>query len=755
MQLEPFVDSLISQALIGSHAQSFDHSLLPQSIQGAVSNVLEQATDEADKFLQVISIVDGYLCSNETVPLNSISLKDSLTYYSLKTSPDLLKGKAKKGKAAKSSTPSLEPAAIEHLQNLKERVEQFAGPQPLLPWLSPDEIALVAQVNSLHTTVSDDIGLKYVPSSRLLPVFPDEIFQLFEAIQEDNNPVLLYYFLRKLSTCPLRFDTRYVLRLMDLTIEHCEIEQDVDLDLFKPLFSSYMMQELLLKVGGAPLQFLVSHHIDSKNKALLEVIESLHLQDKDLIAQQGYPRLVLTPTESEAAVDLSTELSTLTATESNIDPSEELNLDYAALLKNLTPSQSIEILVKLRWTQPELAREIIGQKLLKVNAKLQTWIQILNLMRINLSLQDEDWLMQLLDDPEQEQLKKPSKSKKVSAAAEPDKGDTLAKREAIARLLTIIQSPKYSKLCLEICSKYLQFCGPEQEGQYWQLQLGNKHLKYGPEFAALGFVPEFDDMTQNEFVGWLLSCLLDALTWEDMCILAKADNPQQVFQNWALFEKSTLSPEDDEALKADSFMVQRILCHKIAGTQAPELAKEFLQALDTIFAANDYQYYLNLAVTEKLLMHLPVEQRCEWVKSHPSCAPDCSWLAEVGNNPCDFSELSSAWGTAVVHHLVEFVEADTVSRRLNTFRMMLPCFFADAVSIDWCEQKVQAMQQKFDEKLFASMRSGKSAQDQRHDSYEINKQAQKAGFVKNLSKSLKLKLAIDQAILSLQKQQKK
>lgn len=743
MQLEPFVESILSQALVGSRNLSFDSSLFPKDIQGAVGNVLEQSTDDAAKLLQVVSIVDGYLCTNETVPLNSISLKDSLTYFSLKASPDLLKGKAKKAKGATSSTPSLEPAEIERLQSLKDRVEQFEGPQPILPWLSPNEIAVVAQVNSLHTEVSGDTGLKYMPSTRLLPELPAEIFQLFAAVQKENNPALVYYFLRKLSACPLRFATCSVSQLLDLIMANGELNRNCNIGYLQTLFSPYMLQELLLKVGGAPLQFLASICLDSKNKAILGVLDQLNLQDQDLLNQQGQPRLVLTPATPEAAADA----STLAAVESCFKPSGDL--DYAALLKTVTPAQSVGILILLRWTQPDLARELIGQKLLK--AKPQAWLELLSILNINRSLQDEDWLMQLFNDPDQEHLKKPSKTKQTPAAATLDNSDIIDQKGAIAGRLIGINSPQYSKLCLEVCSKYLQFCGTEQEGQYWQI-VDVTNFKHGPEFEALGISAYKYEMTQQQVVRWLISFLLMALTWEDMCILAKADTPQQAFQHWALFEKSILSPKEDLVPKARDFKVLSTLCDKIAGTQDPELAEAFLQAIDTTFADvldRAYQYHVNLAIAENLLMILPVEQRCAWLKSHPSCAPKLSWLVESGSNPYDFPELSPDWSMAVMQQLVECVDADIFISPLESLKIMLPCFFSDATSLDWCEQKLKSMKQQIDELTAASKQAGKKAKEQRADPNTLTKQVNEAFFVKTLLKYIKLKREIDQAMLSL------
>lgn len=600
MHLKAYLQSLIGQALLGTDRAVLDCSLLPDNLRQTVEDIAKQGHDAPTTLLQQIAFVISNDRSNQTLEVNSFSLPKTAQYQSL------VHKQTNQG-GGKSKTKKVALSADE--QELLDAVQAHNIPVPLLPvtFLSNPSLQQVANPVSF------------------LPTFPQAINDLVKQTEADPTGFMLFWLLKNLSVYNMQFSVDMTAFLynayMHLIPEHRSWGLGMN------FLSRYMLQELLVKVGGSSLRYLIQ--LTSKNKTAVLLCEQM---------------------ESLAA---NNELKYLEV-ESKTGTSAELNLDYVSLFKKASLEDAIGLLVKFRWTNPALSRELLPVKLQRCS--LENRAYYLRQVGLNLSLDDEQFLIQeLLADTNNEC------------------------REVVGNLLRAIRSPQYSAMCLALCSKHLSF-----DGKYWHLQ----GLEYNAESDALGIIKLGLDLSQDDHCKRLLVSLLDSLTWEDLCKLAqspKNDIPQTFYQ-WRKLNQSPDIPD------YQNFHISAILGESISLTNNQQLIEDYIKFIggdrDDLLD-EDKPTSIVAILNPRLLMYLAPEKRFSFIGSIPDMreALELSYFVEHEGSLLDFKPMSERCSLNFAQGFLDRVQGHV----FNTDVVLLSLYFNPKI-ISWCEQQRPKLQ---------------------------------------------------------------
>lgn len=563
----------MGQALLGSDRPVLDFSLLPEGLRQAVEKIAAQGLDAPTTLLQQLSLILSSDSSNQSLNLNSISLSKMEQYQ------NLLEHLKEQGVTSTKQKAQLKKVHLStQEQTLLQDVRAHQGPVPLLE--------------------GDPISI---------PTFPHPINDLIKlASKTDPTGLLLFWLLRKLSEFNMAFKAEDIIPLIDeyLNPENGGI-------CFKGvLVSRYMLQELLIKVGGASLRYILPLITQNKTAALLcERMENLAAQNNLVYLKQG-----------AGAVK-------------GLYP--EFDLDYATLFKKAALEDAIGLFIKLRWTNPALSREILPAKLQRCT--LENRAYYLRQLWSNLSLNDEELLMQEL---------------KVQASP--------SCKEIVSNQLASMGSTQYSKLCLELCSKYLSF-----DGKRWNLQ----ELYYSAESEALGIIKTSCSWSAIKHHRFLLKNLLYSLTWADLCSLAQASTDQEAFEHWLEFDKSEHIPE------AQDFYVMLILGESISKTGSEQTREAFINfvfyELPSLVDA-EYLAEVRQFICLNFLMHFDLEKRKLFLPFYTDMPNvPSSWFVEPGSSLFDLKTLDSKWSLAVLQHVFDLTKGRLYDSEIALLGMYL------------------------------------------------------------------------------------
>lgn len=629
MVLDDFRNNLLGQAILGTKQPYFDLSLAPQELKTTLQGIQEQDIDPEEKFYKILSFALPYNDCYCELPINSFSIqqmKDLQIEQAMETLAKTLnsgknsrqtKGKSKKQTTlASSTTPegTTLSSTICNGESLVTLMDNHQGPKP-----------------------------RPLPNSFDLPEFPVEIeelllntienceFQPYNYYQQGN--ILLFWLLYRLQPFNMQFSHRVTNKLLQVhtnppfnpiwLLEGC------------CLITRYWMQELIIRVGGTNFRYTLNNIerkiIASSNKefqdktkttdAILAAVENafaLH-QAHALIEAQ------------DSAHNLNSDIC------SNLSSSAPIELDYDTLLKNLPQNAATELFSLLRWKNPTQARLMLPARLKRIK-KDENIIAFLKLMRINLSLDDEPFLIQLLQESVSDNIK-----------------------QTVRELLYNMASPQYSDLCKAYCLKIAQF-----DGQEWKFQAT---AKFNDTLKSLG-IPI--DNNNNTIDNHAIRDLFQGLTWEDLKEVAHAQTTEQALNAYS---------SDSFCQVVDYVSIMETIGLTISRSNEQQALATYIDftGLDqnvnsTCEDSNDKMRLIAnwFNFSTPLIMKMDIDQRCAFLNQKQAYNIDSSYFLEDKSNPLDFNFLDEQWCRCIILNYLRHEAGNNFKDWTSYFAMFAP-----------------------------------------------------------------------------------
>lgn len=537
MSHTPYAQNVVTQALVGTDKPTLNIGLLPEALRPTAQALSGQSQDKEDNLFKIASLV---LSDEETLQklgINSFSIEQMAHYQHLQT-----------------AISKQELSEQEATDPLLSQVQMHVGPMPLPVFQKSDK-----------------------------PVFPNELSSLIHlALASDFTGVLLYWLLKKLSAYNMQFESTQV--TMDLlTWFDKPVFQEIRLSYGRPLLSNFMLKELILKVGGDSLRYLLP--LVTQNKLAHTLVD-------DINRVKGVANLPVSTTEPDA-----NGAAAAGATE-DASNSPASGLDYAKIFNGADGKDALGVFIYLRQTNPQLARELFAKRAKRFGSDT-VWLFVSHFM-INLSLDDEPLLTSILKDTNHRHV-----------------------RETVQKVLEHLPHSQYAVRCAEQCSKYLRF---NEQNQCWQLDI----IEFSPEIRELGLEPEYKNISTNtELTKRILIDLLRGMDWSDFKALAKSNDDGIALRRWQLFEKSIKNGKD--------YSIDSILANVI-------LKSGDVKAMDVVLHDNYMLgHWAPCGAHEAMMMFFPPQERKAWLGKHTGNYISNRWFIENGTDPLEFQPLDESW----------------------------------------------------------------------------------------------------------------
>lgn len=325
MSSSAFMQQVLSQALIGTEKACFDISIFPEALRQTIEQIQALAPDTEQSFLQISALLMSQDQTNTALDQNCFSIEQMEQYQHSLEQGVMASSQATKEQDndatseqdSKDSENSAFSRSIQDANPLIAQVKMHTGPLPL------------AVLN---------------PESR--PNFPQVVNSLvLQAINAEHLHAMLYWLLKKLSVYKMQLSKEILINLSKCFLEW---RQDtLKIGVGRPIFSRFMLQELILKVGGDSLEYLLP--LCDKNKDFLTFIDERVGTDE---------------------------------------------VDYAHLFSKVSESAAFGIFVKLRYENPALARKLLSERMKSLSPDARE--NMTRVMMINLSVEDEPLLRQVM-----------------------------------------------------------------------------------------------------------------------------------------------------------------------------------------------------------------------------------------------------------------------------------------------------------------------------------------------------------------------
>lgn len=664
MQLSPYLHSLIGQALIGTDKQIFDYDLVPDGLRQAVEAIASQESDPSVILLKQASLILNTDKANATAQLNSFAVSTMAEYQQALVSNEVqkLSEVAKSKLQSKDQTNLASQSSVQflaHVQSKSVSQVQKETSLQLSQESTEDKVATnhshVKDTGDTKGTGDTDNSLSLstqsaqganaskgqetilnkallnkiknskspvpllVDSTSSLPYFPEKVGKLIKSASIDQSGNLLFWLLTKLSAYNMQLNPVQACALFANFFSCGQPKSKINFAMPRfgevtsaELFSRFMLQELMFKVGGASLSYLLSCCVVNNYGSI-------------------WPQLAY----QSCLLGLSTK-----------------DWDDALIFSRVNISESQGIFLKLRWTNPDLSRELILKKVKRL--KPEQGMEMVLLMRHNLSMDDVPCLTQLM-----------LKDKDwwcISKARD---------------VLNLLPETPQAQLCAKLCFKYLHF-----DGAKWQLTPIEFDEATKAQLESLGLHRRVAVLSVEERNRQALTVLLEGMTWADLRSLAQTDSDEEALKRWATFHKTlNLYP-------ADGYKINMLLGRRIALSRDKSAVWAFLHNSFMISGCAD--------VVGSLLMVLSLEQRMEYLKER--CFKfnylDVSWFVELNDCPFDFKTLDDKWSLALLDAILEGV---MVQCSVNIENAHLLGMFLSYDCVDVLETKLASYKQQQEE----------------------------------------------------------
>lgn len=327
-QIQSALNSII---LLGTDNQSLNISDFPLQLQPILSQVLQNAPSKEVALFQIFNIVSAFNCAVERPFVPSFSVQQMALIHKInQQSGSVSQSGDTVSQSSEGDLPSTESSDETQEQRKSEQIA-----------LSQSEIALHAQYQ-MHT------GPKPLPEVTLEDKFlPLDVCSLLIGFGEKKSP-LMYWFLRKMGSCPLVVDGDFVEPLVKIFLNLNWAEMRLGFN--RDVFTNFTLQHFLFKVGGQQLRYILPYLQSSMSKS------SILLRDKVF------------------------------------DENGQINVK--TLFEHGSNSEILGAFIEQRWLDPKQAASLYDEHSKKAPLALRK--DLLEHFEINLSSDDEPILMQLL-----------------------------------------------------------------------------------------------------------------------------------------------------------------------------------------------------------------------------------------------------------------------------------------------------------------------------------------------------------------------
>lgn len=721
----PYMDTLISKAMVGTDyaavagkqlAKHWANSL-PDELQQAIVAIENQAASPEQAFLEVSMMLISLARTTDGTFVPSFSCEQMESYQQIyqarlqqqsrleqqgrqaaasRKSKRLRKG-AQNGSGGEASAAVPEsalaaPAAPAAPAAAASVAASAQAPQPTPDSTAHGAGAVVsaptnavvdpqhqAQLNQLFKKVQQFQGpvpLLAVQGSHL-PPFPPAVSELFEIAVLDESSLLRFYLCSKLSPYAMQVRQDLLIFLEDWykdsatggVVRRYDKRSVLGLRLHQISFSDFMLQEHLYKLGGAAFRYLLPYVAKGFNTAL---------------AEQQLKNSML-----------------------NLD---DIAFDYAAIFSRASPKESLGVFIKLRWTAPALARELLVKKLKRCSDP-ELGMSLIEAMLINLSYDDEPCL---------NELRRKDKDWYCCSTS--------------CQVLAFLPKSQFVQACGQECAKYLKFNGKSWESQDVSFEPESKEL-----LESLGVHRRDAVLATNLRNKAALKVLLKGASWSSLKAMAQTEDDALAIERWSRFDT------DMQNTTGAVYGIAQIVGSRIAAEQDLKAADAFLNNSRMMQAGAD--------IIGPLLMLFDVDQRLQYLKQNPFKFRffDSSWMVERGSNPLEFKPVDDRWAHVLLEaHLdnLAIIVEDQNEQDLSTFTMYL-----SEECITWCENRYLDLQREsteLAEKLYKlELRSLKN----NHQALSLNSLKkrlhglnQSKSLLNNILERLKCRYEIDHVI---------
>lgn len=587
------VDTILTPwAVLGTNNNKFTVQALPQALQPAAQQIEASLSSPEDCFYKVTALSIAYDQSLVHLEQNSFSIEQMAKLSEEQARRQAQVQSQAQNQAQSQSEPESQQdnqSKPEPQQAKQEPAKQESSKQEQTPSLSEDIGPLWAKLQ-MHV---GPIPLSELTVPLQEQVLPDEVSSLLQLVKSTAPEALLLWTLRKMGRCPYVLKPEHMLRwVVDFTSNS---NFNLRMDEKSASFSTLMLREFIARLGGARFKFMLPY-----------------------ITPNGFESVFLQP---QWQFD---------------EKTGEFEPEW--IMANGSDFEAIGLMVKLRWLQPELARELLGKYFKRFEGKTRD--ELVLRLNINLSAADEPFLMQtMLND----------RSKAV--------------RDRAWIVLCDIPDSQYAAQCASLCRKYLRY----DPNQGWKAEL----ITYGPEFKALGVAdPKVKAPTLATSYD-MLRRLMWAMSWEDIKALVGQTDPVKVMEVFSSNHSSKCG-----LFNVHSLDLQGWLTGKITQAQDAAAAEAFMNN-NKLFVANSYYTVV------PLVQLLEPTKRREFLfrqtnMNEPN--PIYFYPPESQCLPMDFMPLSEEWAQALLDHTLEETQYTVSRETIDRFIMTLPYSFIDSLA---------------------------------------------------------------------------
>lgn len=615
--------ALTSLAWLGTAAKTPKLEDYPAELQPVISKIMASAADPENAFYQIVNVAVAYQQSLEELKLNSFSLeqmeklqrfKSTLAQHKQSMSAASNDGTSSSlGTAGGASTlsaaspdTSLSTAASTSSATSLPTTATTAATMLAQSESDPELEQLLAKFN-MHTWP------KPLPESANLTekIMPDEISQMLLRIADLSCADFLLWFLRKLGKCPYVMDAKYIVSLGKLFYATNKFHLKTAGQFY--LAPDFMIRELLYKFGGSGLRYMLPHLDREATSAFLY---SPYLEDGDL--------------------------------------------NYDLLFEKGTAAEKLGMFLKLRWSDPELSREIFTKYQQDLSADERA--DFVCAFDVNLSLDDEPLLMKLI---------KMSRIKRI--------------RDYAVYRLRNLRGSHYAQLCAQQARNCISY----DETKGWNIET----FAYTDELKALGVIDPKDAAVTKGIAREMVKDLLWGMELED---ILKFTGKTDKLEALELLIKSNEPRTKTALFTRTEFNFNLFMLRKLALSGDQQLIQYVLENnLLDVYTTRD-------STTLLLLMHVVPEERNRWLDKlsnimdwrYGEVIADGWFALSDGkpNSPLDFVPINEDWAKTIIKHIVNKIYYDGYGELPYECAMYLPYSV-----IPWLDELVQKRQERLEE----------------------------------------------------------